>query len=206
MMDDSKYVLLSGIESHGGSGSYGVKILVFRPPEAQERFNALNAKDYFKSTPEELAIKYMVPDAEKILTFIRKQDRMLDPVVKQSERDTKSSIAKAFGNGAIFMEPMPNGYWRPEDPWSVGAPWYRVTTTVGHFVVGWRKRVLHLEWKDTVLRSRNVKGNAVRPVPSGEEVFPKEETTRWETGIHAWGYDKLTEYVQTLLEWPVRQE
>lgn len=206
MMDDSKYKLLSGVESSGGSGSYGLKILVYRPPEAQARFDALWAKDYLKSTPEENAIKYMVPEAEKLLNIVRRQDRMLDPVVQQAEKDTKSSIAKAFGNNIIFTETVPNGYWGPESPWSVGDPWYRVTTTIGHLIVGWRKRVIHLDWKDTVLRSRNVEGRITRPPPSGQEVFPNEDVTRLETGIHAWGYDKLTEYVQTLLEWPVRQE
>lgn len=205
MIPDSELKLHSGIQSSGGSGTYAVKVLVYRPPEAQARFDKLMSKDYFECTPEENALRYLVPDAEKLLSFIRKQDRSLDPVVQQAARDTKSSISKAFG-GAIFMEPIANGYWRPEDPWSVGDPWYRVTTTVGHFVVGWRKRVLHLDWKDTVLRTRNAKGSIERPPPSGEEVFPKEEVTRWETGIHAWGYDKLQEYVQTLLSWPVRQE
>lgn len=208
MIEDTKYKLLSAVESHGGSGSYGVKILVYRPPEAQERFDALTAKEYLKTTSAENAIKYLVPDAESLLNAVRRQDRMLDPVVKQSEKDTKSSIAKAFSQpgGLIFMEAIPNGYWRPTDPWSVGDPWYRVATSVGHFVVGWRKRVLHLDWKDTVLRSRKAEGRNERPVPGGEEVFPKEEVTRWESGIHAYGFDKLTEYIQTLMEWPVRQE
>lgn len=205
MNDDSRYSLLTGVESHGGSGSYGLKILVFRPPEAQARFSALSAKDYFKCTPEEVAIKHMMPEADRLLNIVRRQDRMLDPVIQQAAKDVRSSIAKAFGN-SIFMEAVPNEYWGPESPWSVGDPWFRVTTTVGHFTVGWRKRVIHLDWKNTVLRSRNVEGRAARPPPSGQEVFPNEDVTRWETGIHAWGYDKLTEYVQTLLEWPVRQE
>lgn len=201
MIDDSKYTMISNIESSGANGFYAVKILVMRPPGAQARVDALNAKDYGKCTPEERRIKYMVPDAETLVSALRRQDRMLDPMVVQSAQDTKARIEAAFnaaGAGLIYMEAIPNGYHAPDTLWAVGVPWYRVTTSVGHFVVGWRKRVIHLEWKDTVLRARKTVG-----VPSGEEVFPGEDVTRWETGIHAWSYAKLVEYVRTLIAWPI---
>lgn len=205
MIDESKYKVHSAIQSSGGDGTYAVKILVYRPDEAQKRFDALCAKDYADSTAVDHAIEREVPSAERILRAVQRQDRMLDPAIKQSEKDTKAEILKAFGQASIYAEAIPNGYHRPDDVYAVGNPWYRITTTVGHFVVGWRRSVIHLDWKETTLRSR-VHTSGFRPSPSGQEVFPNEDVTRWETGIHAWGHAKLAEYVQTLMTWPTRHD
>lgn len=65
-------------------------------------------------------------------------------------------------------------------------PWLFVHTGLGTFKVGWRKRVISLEWSNTIVNR------------SAESLFPAENTTRWETGIHAWGYNKLEEYLTIL--------
>lgn len=201
--DDSNYQLSTAVESRSEAGVYGVKIYVRRPPEAQDRWDALRKKDWRQCTAEERDIKIMVPHADDILQVVRKQDRLLDPETKRKEDELRSRFKNAFGKRVIFMEAIPNGYLRPDDPWAVGEPWYRVTTSIGHLVVGWRKRVIHLDWKDTILRS--LKPEQQQSVPGGEEVFPNEDTTRLETGIHAWGYDDLTRYLNALFEWPCSQ-
>lgn len=55
-----------------------------------------------------------------------------------------------------------------------------------HFKVGWRKRVIVLDWERTTL------------VVSADQTFPTEETTKGDRMIHCWGYEKLASYLTTL--------
>jgi hypothetical protein len=66
------------------------------------------------------------------------------------------------------------------------SPWYVVTTTIGHFKVGWRKRVLVLDWSRTT----------VKVTSTG--LFSHEDTTKGEHMIHCWSYTKATEYLTTI--------
>lgn len=67
-------------------------------------------------------------------------------------------------------------------------PWMTVYTWVGPFEVGWRKRVIELKWHRTVL---------YKNIPYG--LFDGEDVTRSEAYIHAWGIEKLRDYVQRLM-------
>lgn len=112
----------------------------------------------------------------------------LDPKGPAEREAYKVEIADIYqraGVEAIYMEPLRNGYC-PE-PCCLNKPWFRVTSKIGHVVIGWRKRVISIDWKDTVLKDR-----------SGEELFPDEKVTRLETGIHAWGVDAAVKYIQHL--------
>jgi hypothetical protein len=67
-------------------------------------------------------------------------------------------------------------------------PWFRVTSSIGHILIGWRKRVLEIEWKDTVVKL------------GAHDLFPDDNVTRWESGIHAWSLDDATRYIKKLHE------
>lgn len=98
--------------------------------------------------------------------------------------------AAGFGPPSYLnLEPLPNGYWRPEDPWAF--PWFKVTPSLlpntpafGHLRMGWRKRVVHLEWDPLVL--------------TRQPDFAKEDVTKDESSIHAWGLRKLVEYLEEI--------
>ncbi len=64
-------------------------------------------------------------------------------------------------------------------------PWYQIDTEFGMFTVGWRKNVIQLIWPDG---------------SDYDVLFKSENTTKWKEGIHAWGYDKLTEYLKKIKE------
>lgn len=97
------------------------------------------------------------------------------------DTEVRAQFEKAFldsGVAATKWEEVPNQYGSQ----SYNGQWYLVTTDIGVVRVGWRKRVIEI----------------VFPVQVDVgELFANENTTKSENLIHAWGYDKLTEYLQT---------
>lgn len=87
-----------------------------------------------------------------------------------------------FGDEKIYVEQIPNEYWANSK-----RPWFLVTTKVGHIKIGWRKRVMVLDWSKT-----SVKQNA-------NELFPDEDTTKDGRMIHAWSDEKAKEYLAKIL-------
>ncbi len=114
-------------------------------------------------------------DAAKILkNGLETTSAKLDPKgpeMRESYRKQIEDIYKAAGVTAIFMEPLPNGYC--SSPCYLNRPWFKVASSIGHVTIGWRKRVISIDWKDTMVKQ------------GGEDLFPDENVTRWETGIHA---------------------
>lgn len=85
----------------------------------------------------------------------------------------------------IFVEEIPNGY---RDDYSTRLlPWFKITTSVGHFVIGWRKNVINIDWSETV------------GTDTVDNLFPDEDVTKQGKMIHAWGIEKAQEYIDTIL-------
>ncbi len=65
-------------------------------------------------------------------------------------------------------------------------PWWLVQTKYGMVTIGWRKRVISIEWKLNDPLTLH-----------GKETQPKEDSwvTSWENGVHAYGYAKVVEYM-----------
>jgi hypothetical protein len=78
---------------------------------------------------------------------------------------------------------IPNEYSRSSD----AEPWMMLVTSRGRIKVGWRKRVISIDWKHSTL---------VAPA----SLFADEPVTQWDTGIHAYGADKAVEYLRRLWE------
>jgi len=96
-------------------------------------------------------------------------------------RDHFSDIFRDAGFQGFRLEAVPNGYC----PCEVCGPWFRVHTALGAFTVGWRKRVISVEWPD-VLRD-------LLPL------FEEEEVTKDARSIHAWGKEKAKDYLRRIL-------
>lgn len=74
------------------------------------------------------------------------------------------------------------------------APWFNITTQFGVIKIGWRKRVINIDWSklydDTPeLKSINSKLT---------NLFENEDTTKGQNYIHAWGAEKAQEYLKTI--------
>lgn len=104
----------------------------------------------------------------------------LDDVQKKSFEE----IFKEAGFVKIEFNPIPNEYCGCPHC----APWYIVTTEIGKFKIGWRERVINIDFEGLGLKESLV------PI-----LFLKEEVTRGADYIHAWGDKKTTEYLSKIL-------
>lgn len=76
------------------------------------------------------------------------------------------------------LKMLPNGY----HPDHTDSPWWEVETDHGCFVIGWRKRVISIDW------------SAIGPQPP----ITSDDTTKSPTAIHAWCYGDAVKYLEDL--------
>lgn len=113
---------------------------------------------------------------------LAKRTISLDPKVKEEIINEKKGILSLFSDNYIFVEEIHNEY--SHDPCF---PWFLVTTSKGHIKIGWRKRVINIDWSKTKIEE------------NAGELFPNEDVTKGEKYIHAYGYEKAKEYLNVLL-------
>lgn len=95
-------------------------------------------------------------------------------------REARAMFASA-GLVSIHVREIDNEYCGPKCcPHRV---WLLVTTRVGVVKVGWRKRVLVVDW------------SASDVTKTAADLFADENTTKDGRMIHAWSYEKATEYL-----------
>lgn len=75
------------------------------------------------------------------------------------------------------LHPLRNGYSESRTD-----PWWLVETRNGLIRIGWRKRVISIDWESTELR----------------QVITDNDVTKDEQSVHAWGYAKALEYLTAL--------
>jgi hypothetical protein len=81
---------------------------------------------------------------------------------------------------------LPNGYWPKGldyDEIRLSSPWWRLDTKLGPIVIGWRKRVLEINWIGTPIR-----GHMTGP----------DDVTSITTYCHAWDYGHALIYLTNL--------
>lgn len=106
----------------------------------------------------------------------------LDPKEVAACEKEAADILALFGDEKIFAEKIPNEYWA-----SSGRSWFIVTTKIGRIKIGWRKRVIVIDWSDSTNKCRAV------------DLFGSEDVTKDTHMIHAWGYEKAKQYLKVLL-------
>jgi len=74
-------------------------------------------------------------------------------------------------------------------------PWFYVNTEFGTFKIGWRKRVIDIAWCG-LLKTLTACGQ--KPKKNILSLFEKEDVTKGETNIHAWGWEKAEEYLSKI--------
>jgi len=75
---------------------------------------------------------------------------------------------------------IPNQY----GSFSYRGPWFEVQTEIGTITIGWRKRVINIEWPTI--------GQDLLPL------FKDEDVTKSECNIHAWTEEKAIEYLSKI--------
>lgn len=108
-----------------------------------------------------------------------------------------AAILSAAGWERAVLTATPNRYW-PEAYHPV-EPWCLARTHLGTIEIGWRKRVIAIDWSDIV--ARRVKGkqypdrDAISQALDAHVLFPGEDVTKDGAHIHAWGNEKAVEYL-----------
>lgn len=100
----------------------------------------------------------------------------------ETVRAKMSSLFDDAGLVAKELKAIPNGYG---SYWN--GPWFFVITDIGKIKIGWRKNVIEISWPDWI-------------GVNGAELFGSENVTKGAAYIHAWGYEKATEYLRRLRE------
>lgn len=165
-----EYKQLFKSESRGNT-SFGIEILVA----------ATNLPDLKLKTISEAAYAA----AELVEKEVRSEIIANDPIQIQRSANEKKDLISIFTE-PIFVESIPNGYCSRYC--CKHLPWFIITTKVGRFTIGWRKRVINIEWIGIP--------NAAR----AEKLFPNEDVTKGDYSIHAWSLEDAKRYVKTVME------
>lgn len=154
-------------EEIGSLGDFGLRISV--------------ASDHALTESERLALDRAYDDLRE--TFGCESIKLNAEVGLRAARE-RAEILALFPQ-PIFVEEIPNGYC---PLWCCSTiPWFLVTTHIGRIEIGWRKRVINIDWSKSIVTK------------TAEQMFPDEQTTKGIQYIHAWGIEKAAEYVGTLL-------
>lgn len=176
------YHPLIGSESTSRYGAFGIRIEV-----AHKVIEPLltTRRDLENETELERAIHHAAYDAEKLI-----KDAVMSYVVsKDSAAQERRAAERAqliglFPTGC-FVEEIPNGYC--SDWCCKHLPWFVVTTSVGRITIGWRKRVIEIDWE------------SIKAAKTAEELFPKDDVTKTSRLIHAWSVEDAKRYIDTVI-------
>ena len=102
------------------------------------------------------------------------------------ERKTLDALLTLAGIEPVAVHELANKYWPDCDAYAQirrDNPWWLVLTKAGHVVIGWRKRVISINWAETGIRAK---------------MTADDQTTSELEYCHAWTYAKAVEYLSTL--------
>lgn len=97
------------------------------------------------------------------------------------ERKTLDALLTLAGIEPVAVHEISNKYWGDSE-YGRANPWWLVLTKAGPVVIGWRKRVIAINWADTQVRAK----------------MTADDTTSELEYCHAWTYGKAVEYLTTL--------
>lgn len=97
------------------------------------------------------------------------------------------ALFNVAGIPILHLHELPNGYWPRTLEYRVmreSSPWWLVETPHGIIKIGYRKRVMHIEWPRTKARI----------------VVTTDDVTKDQTCVHAYTKQKAVEYLTTLAD------
>jgi hypothetical protein len=113
-----------------------------------------------------------------------------DTMATESRAEVESILTLA-GLKPSRMWELTNGYWPLAPAYDdVRCPWWLAQTSIGLIRIGWRKRVLSIEWDATPHR----------------HVVTSDDVTKGETMVHAYSAAKAVEYLTALRVAPTPPE
>lgn len=101
------------------------------------------------------------------------------------ERKELDALLLLAGIEPVAVHQLENRYWPDCEAYAQirrKTPWWLVQTKAGLVVIGWRKRVISIDWSDTPVRA----------------LVTADDTTKGEDHVHAWGYGDAVKYLARL--------
>lgn len=101
------------------------------------------------------------------------------------KQETVLNLFKNAHIEIVQLVEISNQYWPHHTDYQAEAyanPWWLIRTRAGVLMMGHRKNVTHLEWQLTDIRV----------------ILTQDQTPQSSTHVHAWGLDKLQEYLNSL--------
>lgn len=137
---------------------------------------------------EGITERYTVQDGDEGLVYVWKcfHKACVQKYLERLQREKFEKIFRDAGFVDFTLTAVPNLYCGDTTQY---APWFEVTTGFGVIVIGWRKRVIMIDWTATSV-------NAAVPGENDVTCGP-----RWS---HAWGEEKATEYLRRI--WQASQK
>lgn len=176
----------SGVFRFGPEPSVRNAKFIDLSPHPKYQGDVVNEKGWRYHHPpfnhERLTLDYVAEDGDEagITVFLFFHKRCFEARKARLEREHFTDIFKRAGMGDVPLSEIPNGYC----PCERCAPWYVAKTPFGEVTIGWRKRVISIDWSST---GRDL-----------ESLFEGEEVTKDAHYIHAWGADKAVDYLQRI--------
>ena len=94
------------------------------------------------------------------------------------DSETRDKLESLFKLAGIKIEKL----WDIKNGYTGGkADWLLVKTPFGMITIGWRKRVIAIDWSDTQIK-----------------MIVKDDVTKGEYDCHAWSYAKALDYLEEL--------
>ena len=105
--------------------------------------------------------------------------------LRERSRVSAESIVRLAEFPILYQWELANQYW-PDDPCydDVRTPWWLFLTDIGPLQLGWRKRVIAIDWRTCDVR---VVGGVTA-----------DNVTKSDTMVHAWSVEKAVEYLRSL--------
>lgn len=157
---------LYGLESMGGPMRFDIRLyamLQVKPPNLDD----IVSHHMYNFTKElELHMRAALPESKEW---------------KSNWTKDVPLMFEEAGYGKVGMQQIPNEY-----DGSLHRPWFRVFTNIGVIKMGWRKRVIEINYSDSIVRE------------NAKDIFKGEEVTMIDQMIHAWGREKAVEYLKGL--------
>lgn len=167
----------------------GIELKQFAASESfSGRDGGFGIKIYAGSTVRELTnddYRACKKHIEAIEKTIRDRIYLESPRATAAMEKEKRDLLSCFPQ-PIWVKEIPNEYWS-NDVYGKTSPWFLVTTIRGVFKVGWRKRVIELDWSDTEIQH------------AADDLWPDKDNTKDGKSIHCWGYDVLKKRVDVLM-------
>jgi hypothetical protein len=119
--------------------------------------------------------------------------------LERSDQRFYAEIVEVAGFTNAFITPTPNEYGAMED---YRGSWALIQTRHGNIKLGWRKRVINIDWSDVyekLGKGLDYKDREyLREALDSDKMFPKEDTTKGGPMIHAWGKEKASFYLNAV--------